>query len=210
MSVFSRKKDEAVNYDKYLVEFSNFKDSIDRENEYKSMVKLYEETYNFYIRKIKEDNLNINAEKLLLERRIGKYNSEKSKANINIIVGVFCALVPIYIQGFIDLNQKYKALITMGAVIVTYISFMRDFGKDIINDKNKDVMYNVCLKTLNDIEKEFESQQLNFKKTADTKEDTGRRNLFANIIGPAAMEVAVTLTEKNSWIRKLLRHKKYR
>jgi hypothetical protein len=60
----------------------------------------------------------------------------------------------LYVQGFIELNLKYKAVIYIGSALGIFIMIARELGKDTIKDKNKDVMYNICLKVLDDIENE--------------------------------------------------------
>lgn len=159
MSLFKKKNaDNNVNYNKYFEEFLRFKDSKDRENEYEAMSMLYTQVYEFYKYKIKYQQLDIISEKLVLERRSGRYTSEKSKNNLTILIGMALALVPIYIQGFSELNVRYKAIISIVSVIGIFSMVVKDISKEIIRDKNRDAMFNVCLKVLDDIEKEMEAE----------------------------------------------------
>jgi hypothetical protein len=224
MGLFNRKKKDTdiLDYNNYLSEFTRFKDSVDKINEYDAIRKLYDEIFNFYKNKINDKRFDIKIEKLLLERRMGKYNSEKSKAGIAMVIGLFCALVPIYVQGFVELSTKYRALIYIGSVIMIFYTIYHEFGKDVIEDKNKDVMYNVSLKVLADIEKEVSLGKLNSvneevavtleeeEKKEDIKQGNGNYsgNWNVDIHLPSIVSTFEDVYKVVKFINKLIKKKK--
>ncbi|WP_160678737.1 hypothetical protein [Clostridium sp. C8-1-8] len=202
----SKKKNEAFDYNKYISEFIDFKDSIDKNNEYVALNNLYSEIYKFYKGRMQENDFDISIERILLEKRAGKYNGEKYKANISIMLGFFCALTPVYIQGFVELNPSNKAIIYILSTLVAFGVVYRELSKSVDSDKGKDVVYNVSLKVLSCIEKEIELKKVKGYNKAEAKvEDINSDVNSKSGINPIVLEIAATLLDKDSIVRRIFR-----
>jgi len=171
----SKKKNRKDTYQSYLEEFIEFKNNNNKENEYKSISKLYNEINMYYTNRIKNGQLDIKVEKLLLERRIGKYNGQGFNSSISFLLGGALLAIPIMNQalteaisemlkglsmklncGFLSELSNFKYGISVFIIVVILCFLVKDIGKDMTEDKNYAVMLNICLKVLEDIEKDLE------------------------------------------------------
>lgn len=112
---------------------------------------LYDEVYNYYINK---DKNFIKIEKVRLQAKIGKYNSDSKNVTLSLagvaigflisgFVTIFGCFIPDYFNG-------RKVLITLLAIYIIIISFLVYIIK---KDKNT-IIFGIALQVLDDIEKE--------------------------------------------------------
>ncbi len=138
---------------KYINIFDDFQKASYKEKDYNNFNSLYNHILGFYLLKIKNDKMDIKIEKMIIEKRIGKYSSESSKFSITFLIGIASALLPLYIQSFVELNNRNKAVVMLCLVCFSFFMIVKSIGKDINHDKDKDIVYNVSIKVLEELDK---------------------------------------------------------
>lgn len=172
---------------------------------YKDCLKQYEEENRDYIKKdhddivmlkdkiekdyrvkIKNNEIDIAAEKIRLEEAIGKYNTKVMEFSANLLIAMLAGIFGAFIQsiGVFNFIPKIKWLSNstndlisnVGKVVIFVIMIYflaKSFvGKDSKKDKINSVVNNIKLKVLEQIEKEMEKEKLTaIDEVAVTKEE---------------------------------------
>lgn len=161
-----RNKDEDM-YKDCLELFYKSKDDSDEKRDHDDILILYNEIEKYYKEKIKCSEINIKAEKIRLEQKIGKYANLYRSNTSNLFVGVIPGIFILFFDklGIFDdimLSSVSPELSRALAMSMKFVSFSIISGfllkfseeKNLSKDKNSLIINNIKLKVLNDIEKE--------------------------------------------------------
>ncbi len=135
-------------YSKLFKEFVNDKD-LRKQNE-----DLYKMIYNHYKPKMTDVNFDINVERITLNKLSGKHRGFLTNFDINIaviVVTIFLSTTMQFISSIMQLQggDAITYLMSLGLIIYLIIDFKRS------KSSYKELIYNLCLLTLDDLEKEM-------------------------------------------------------
>jgi hypothetical protein len=118
---------------------------------------IYDEAYSYYEPKIRNKEISIEKERVALESKAGKYKGFVTNFNMQLMIIPFASVLTALIQ-FIGttVQAKYSALVSLVFSSLTFIYLIREISKD--NSNQKELVYNICLKVLEDIEKQIKSE----------------------------------------------------
>lgn len=191
MRSFKRNNNKNVDYDKYYRKYDEiFKEHIGDRQNYTYYNKLYGEIRFEYKRLIKEGSMNINVERSRLESKIGK----SSENSLSISSGFIIFAISIFASGVIQAislsNYENKATFILVITITFYISTLAFVTTNFGKKNEKDFVFNICLRVLEDIEKQVEQEKFMeiesrkaLEEVAATRiSSSGLRNVFNKII----------------------------
>lgn|GEM_PF-5505998 len=161
-------------------------------------------TYNYikkdYINRIMQKTIDINIERASLERDInnGKVLSVPNYLSFTLLA------ITIFITGMIATYNKYPnvtiVITIISSIFVVYAGF--SISLYLSKDDKKVIVFKLCLRVLDDIEKEMAEEQIVIKEKADKLEKQQKieeyfiRGRFINNLAPALNEIAVGLVSK--------------
>lgn len=138
--------------------YKKYIESKEKIDEYKEIEVLYHSIKDSYSEKIKNKEINIKIERIQLEKKLGKYNGILMNMNINLVfifVGAFIASI---ISEFTDtyINKGITIIVVSFLLILFFV--YKYSSKIILNDKNREFVYNISLIVLDELEREKYSE----------------------------------------------------
>lgn len=189
MSLFKREENQNERtYKECLDLFNNSKDNEQDKNEHDDIIVLYKEIKNHYEKKIELNEININAERIRIERDLGKYSANYANIMMNLSIGLISGLFVLFFDKT-DIFDAFKLtsvpaiiaepliilLKVVTFLIILYVILKSTNDKSVRINKNTSIIYNISLKVLDDIEKEINESQFrnssSIDEVASTTED---------------------------------------
>jgi hypothetical protein len=180
--------------------------------EYDYYTKEYKDIYNEYNEKINNKQIEIEIEKSRLKSEITRYTNPMPSILISLLIMCFTIILTIFtlIISILEIPLLYKMislgvfgilfLLTIYIVFIKGISvFMQTDGELIRLQTALNIIENIRDKSEND---DRDSNKHNLQQFID------KRKVLDDLITSTATEVAITLMDKNSWVRKLFTKKK--
>lgn len=190
-SNFKKKRKQEGFYEKYK---DVFEEHLNDTESYSDYDRLYNDIKNKYLEKLKENNNEKFDTKVERERL---YSKSKKNASVsrNIIIGLGTVFITIIVNLFISLfvesmtqlGSTLKALLLYCLILIAFLRIL----KELENDKNQEALYNICLRVLEDIEKEMED---NNRIDSQKSENSKVQEMIA---------ATIQSNEKESFIRKM-------
>ena len=134
-------------------------------NEYKEFKKDDKEiklVYNQVKREyLENENLNINLEKIYIEKRLNRESSETFNTNMNMMIAIVSASIAIVIEKIIP-NNTIGMIATIVFIVAECILIFLIIDKNKIRKEfSSNLYYRICLLVLEEIEKERGTLQKN-------------------------------------------------
>jgi hypothetical protein len=138
----------------YLNLFDKFTNDTKQRNKYSD---LYDEIYKHYEPKIRNNEISATKERIILEAEAGKYKGFATNFNMQLVIIPFTAMLTGLTQ-FIGsaVQAKYSAAVSLVVSSLMFVYIIREILKD--NSNEKELICNICLKVLDDIEKELKGE----------------------------------------------------
>lgn len=145
---------DAKEENKYIKLFNEFQNDEYKKKEYHEFKTLYKCIRDYYIENISKKEIDGKIERAVLEKKLGRYNGQSYQLNSSLMIGLVCSLLPLYLQSFVQFSDKYKALLMLSSVVIAFITIVKSIGKDLTHDRDKDTVFDLSVKILDEIEKE--------------------------------------------------------
>jgi hypothetical protein len=154
--VYLKKKAKIKKYSTewYLNLFDKFNNDTKQRNKYSD---LYNEIYKHYEPKIRNNEISVTKEKIILEAEAGKYKGFATNFNMQLVIIPFTAMLTGLTQ-FIGsaVQAKYSAAMSLVVSSLMFVYIIREILKD--NSNEKELICNICLKVLDDVERELKDK----------------------------------------------------
>lgn len=181
--MFNKKKKEDTFYKDCLKQYEE-ENKINIKKDHDDIVVLKEKIEKDYRIKIGNNEIDIMAEKIRIERSVGRYHTKLMESTTSLFISLIVSVSGLFIQSLgLFNNIKIKglsdsvndSLSNLGRVItfmiIIYFLTKSFIGKDSEKDKINSVVNNIKLKVLEQIEKDSEKENLPaFDEVAVTKE----------------------------------------
>lgn len=154
----SKKKENEIS--KITNEFYRYVNSEDKKKDFSELCELYNKIKRYYLNEMQSNEFSILIEKIQLEKKLGRYTGMKTNYNMTFLIGLISAVLPINIQLMGLTDEKGNLFLGLFSMAAFVISIVMVFGKDITKDKTNDIMISLCLKVLEDIEKEINENNI--------------------------------------------------
>lgn len=126
----------------------NYKAYKSREREIDKIYKTIKEEY------IKEKNLNITLERIYLEKKLENYTGETINMYITMFISIMTTVLTLTVER--ALSESGNILLSILGLIVLFLAFFIFIvrkDKNIKKEINEHTYYKICLKVLDEIEK---------------------------------------------------------
>ncbi|WP_017416034.1 hypothetical protein [Clostridium tunisiense] len=220
MNLFHRKsKKEKNNFisDKQIIKEFDSYFKLYHEDDYKNILNSYNHIKTEYKSKMENKEIDITIEKIRLEKNIGKFQGTSTKNGNTIITAMFCVFAQFTVIDGIKLVSIKNSIIIYLLTYLALFLFLYYMSKDINKTKPNDLMIYISLKALEDLEKEYDdentkkqdikNQQAMVEQLKSENIDS-KKDVFMDIVAPAILEVAASVVQKNSLVKKIFKKKK--
>ncbi len=220
LNLFHRKsKKEKNNFisDKQIIKEFDSYFKLYHEDDYKNILNSYNHIKTEYKSKMENKEIDITIEKIRLEKNIGKFQGTSTKNGNTIITAMFCVFAQFTVIDGIKLVSIKNSIIIYLLTYLALFLFLYYMSKDINKTKPNDLMIYISLKALEDLEKEYDdentkkqdikNQQAMVEQLKSENIDS-KKDVFMDIVAPAILEVAASVVQKNSLVKKIFKKKK--
>lgn len=197
--MFGKDKNQHMNEKKYNNLSDLLEEHMKADQEYDYFKKLYSQIKEQYLEKLNDENFNIEVEKTRLESKAGKMVGNLTLITINIGILAIIILAAGLIQTSSSMDSIYKVLIAALSILAVAGSI---YFTVLLDRKSRDLEYlsHLCLKVLDDIEKDQNKKKLETNTTAeevastteDQKENSQIRHLSNSNNGNWSVYVSST------------------